>query len=170
MAVSLTRIQIRQELARLTEPLRDAEIDRLLTVATAQVTQWEAESPTGGLVTWTDFYRDRLALLDVQIRALSDRMASMVEREEDLMEQRPNGAGQTRHRRFVSRGLKDAYAALVAERKGILAKLGVQDADSYIKPPAAATVAVRGEEDDDLDLDWEDRVDTSAQPTLWTHR
>ena len=167
MAVTLTRAEAKMLFSRTIGKNTDDEIDAYLSRATGQVAAWVTEAASGsGFATFSQFYEDELARIQIQMYALSDRMSAQAEVEENFSAASPQGSQQATERKFYVKNLDRNWDALKKTRDEILRKLGISIVTKDL--PALAKSTVRAKEytvgsysTANPGTDWTDRKDES---------
>jgi len=165
MAVTLTRAAAKLLFPRTIGKNTDDEVDSYVSRASDQVAAWVTEAATGsGFATFSQFYEDELARLQIQMYALSDRMSAQAEVEENYSEVSPQGSSQATERKFYVKNLDRNWEKLKAARDEILRKLGVSIVTEAL--PALAKSTIRAKEytvgaysTANPGTDWTDRSD-----------
>ena len=144
MAVTLTTSALRLRLTRLLHNESVPEVAALLSWVTDQVAQWKIDAPSGGVLSWTQFYENQLATLQAQILALADRVAAQGDIEIEDTTTHPMGESSQSRKKHSARGLERALERLIKERDKLLGQLGIPTAEGPY--PALLLSTIRAEE------------------------
>jgi len=142
--VTLTAVKLRLRLTRLLQKESVPEVGELLEWVSDQVSQWQVDSPAGGVVAWSQYYANHLATLQATIVVITDRMGAMADIEIEDVTTHPTGDSFQSRKKNVTRGLEKALAEAKKERDRILGQLGVPTADGPY--PALMQTTRRAEE------------------------